>query len=108
MKYLAIQHGTRESSKKIKVFHWHGETFNMPAYAVRLAGSGLYPNQAFKYKDNAYAFQFHIEVTKEMIYDWFRSKPEVLHQLKTDTEKFYNVYHERAVMFYKAFFGKNL
>ena len=46
----------------------------MPEGAVRLAKSDLYPNQAFKYTDNAYAFQFHIEVSKEMVYDWLKKR----------------------------------
>ncbi|HYQ48101.1 MAG TPA: type 1 glutamine amidotransferase, partial [Thermodesulfovibrionales bacterium] len=32
-----------------RVFHWHGETFDIPEGAVRLAQSALYPNQAFRY-----------------------------------------------------------
>jgi len=91
--------------RKFKVFHWHGETFNIPAYAVRLAGSQLYPNQAFKYKNNAYAFQFHIEVTKEMVYEWLKDEPIDIYRMKNDTEKFYNVYHTRAINFYKVFLG---
>lgn len=52
------------------VFHWHGDTFDLPPSAVRLAASDGCPNQAFRYRDSAYAFQFHVEVTREMIQDW--------------------------------------
>ena len=45
-----------------EVFQWHGDTFNLPKKAVRLASSGVYENQAFRYMDNVYALQFHIEV----------------------------------------------
>ncbi|MBI5213038.1 MAG: type 1 glutamine amidotransferase [Nitrospirae bacterium] len=91
--------------KRFKVFHWHGETFDIPEGAVRLAGSELYRNQAFSYGSKAYAFQFHIEVTKEMVYDWLKDE-EIDHQrLKTETEKFYEVYHGRAYNFYNAFFA---
>ena len=76
----------------------------MPEGAVRLAKSDLYPNQAFKYTDNAYAFQFHIEVSKEMVYDWLKNEPVDLNKIKAETEKFYEIYHGRAVNFYKAFF----
>ena len=76
----------------------------MPEGAVRLAKSDLYPNQAFKYNDNAYAFQFHIEVSKEMVYDWLKNEPVDLNKIKAETEKLYEIYHGRAVNFYKAFF----
>lgn len=46
------------------------DSIDIPDGAVRLAGSALYPNQAFKYGDKAYAFQFHIEVNKKILYDW--------------------------------------
>lgn len=65
-----------KGTRSISVFHWHGETFDTPEGAVRLAKSDLYQNQAFKYSDNAYAFQFHIEVSKEMVYDWFKNEQE--------------------------------
>ena len=45
-----------------QVFQWHGDTFDLPAGAVRLASSDFYPNQAFRYSDRVYALQFHIEV----------------------------------------------
>ncbi|MEE8450831.1 MAG: gamma-glutamyl-gamma-aminobutyrate hydrolase family protein [Thermoguttaceae bacterium] len=52
------------------VFQWHGDTFDLPAGAVLLARSELCENQAFRYGENAYAFQFHIEVTARMIDRW--------------------------------------
>jgi GMP synthase-like glutamine amidotransferase len=98
--------GTRDAGHQTaacKVFHWHGETFDIPVSAVRLAGSRIFPNQAFKYGNSAYAFQFHIEVSREMIYDWFRNDSG-LKQLQSETETLFSDYHERAVMFYRTFF----
>lgn len=54
----------------VTVFQWHGDTFELPPGAVRLARSDLCENQAFRYGSCAYALQFHIEVTAEMIEDW--------------------------------------
>jgi GMP synthase-like glutamine amidotransferase len=105
MKSLANIDKAGDPAGIFKVFHWHGETFDIPKHAVRLAGSGLYPNQAFKCKDNAYAFQFHVEVNKEMIYYWFRNSPD-FRQLQNDTERLYDDYHKRAVMFYDSFFNE--
>lgn len=43
------------------VLHWHGDTFDLPAGAERLAATPLYANQAFRVGDHAIAFQFHPE-----------------------------------------------
>jgi GMP synthase (glutamine-hydrolysing) len=54
------------------VFHWHGETFDLPPGGVWLARSEACRHQAFRIGSNAYGFQFHLEVTPEMIEDWQR------------------------------------
>jgi GMP synthase (glutamine-hydrolysing) len=48
---------------------WHGDTFDLPDGAVRLAGAPAYPNQAFRLA-NAYGVQFHLEVSTEMAHEW--------------------------------------
>ena len=45
-------------------FHWHGDTFGIPAGAKHLASSAATENQAFIYKDNVLALQFHLETTE--------------------------------------------
>jgi GMP synthase-like glutamine amidotransferase len=52
------------------VFHWHGETFDLPEGAELLAWSDLCRNQAFRIGESVYALQFHLEVTPEMIAEW--------------------------------------
>lgn len=43
-------------------FHWHAETFDLPAGCTHLAGSAVCPNQAFSYADGrVLALQFHLE-----------------------------------------------
>lgn len=90
--------------RKFKVFHWHGDTFEIPMGAVHLARSSLYENQAFKYRDNVYALQFHIEVTKELLEKWFEEHPQ-REQIMKESEKIYPEYSERAQNFYKSFFA---
>lgn len=53
-----------------KIFQWHGDTFDIPNGAVHLAESSICKNQAFKYGDNIYGFQFHLEVDEPMINRW--------------------------------------
>jgi GMP synthase (glutamine-hydrolysing) len=52
------------------LFHWHGETFDLPAGAQWLAYSGKCRHQAFRFGSNVYGVQFHPEITPEMIVDW--------------------------------------
>jgi GMP synthase (glutamine-hydrolysing) len=56
--------------KEEKIFQWHGDTFDLPHGAQLLASSPLCKNQAFRYGDNIYGFQFHLEVDKPMIERW--------------------------------------
>jgi len=49
---------------------WHGDTFGIPPGAVHLARSDAYPHQAFRFGETAYAVQFHVEVTVEMLAEW--------------------------------------
>lgn len=105
MRELAQSSESGSAETVCKVFQWHGETFDLPDGAVHLAHSPLYRNQAFRYGAKAYAFQFHIEVTKEMVYDWLKNEPVDQNALKTDTEMLYSAYRERAYAFYTAFFS---
>ena len=45
------------------VFHLHGDTFDLPAGAIHLARSAVYPLQAFRIGRRAYGLQFHLEFT---------------------------------------------
>ncbi len=48
---------------KIKVFHWHGETFDLPEGSRLIASSKACKNQIFQYKNNVLAMQCHLEMT---------------------------------------------
>ncbi len=101
---LAAHPGGGEIREKFKVFHWHGETFDIPAGAERIAGSSLYPNQAFRYGKDAYAFQFHIEVKKETIFEWLKNEPVDMEKVRQETDANYEEYYGRALNFYRGFF----
>jgi GMP synthase-like glutamine amidotransferase len=49
------------------VFHWHGDTFDLPGGAVRIAQSEGCLNQAFVYDQRVIGLQFHLECTLEGI-----------------------------------------
>lgn len=50
-----------------EVFQWHGDTFDLPAGAVRLAGSPRFEQQAFRMGKRIYALQFHLECTLDLV-----------------------------------------
>ena len=52
------------------VYQWHSQGFDLPKDAVLLAKGEVYPNQAFRYGENAYAIQFHSELTLAMMMRW--------------------------------------
>lgn len=106
MRKLAIHPRVGDFWRRFKVFHWHGDTFHLPAGAVLLASSSRYKHQAFRLGDKVYGFQFHVEVTKDMIIEWFQDMPEVT-KVTEETEKIYDEYSGRAMNFYRAFFKKN-
>ncbi|WP_339868118.1 type 1 glutamine amidotransferase [Pseudohongiella nitratireducens] len=49
--------------EETEVFHWHGETFSLPAGAVQIAKSQGCNNQAFQIGSNVIGLQFHLETT---------------------------------------------
>ncbi len=51
--------------KALEVFHWHGETFELPPGAIRLASSKGCENQAFQFKSSVMGLQFHLETTPQ-------------------------------------------
>lgn len=52
------------------VYQFHREGFSLPSGAQLLAASSVYPNQAFRFGDNAWGIQFHAELTRTMMQRW--------------------------------------
>ena len=53
------------------VLHWHGDTFDLPGEARRLASNENYQNQAFAYGRHALALQFHLEADPRQLEEWY-------------------------------------
>lgn len=60
-------HGTSafRFPETMEVFHWHGETFELPADAVHLARSAVCLQQAFQVGARTIGLQCHLETTPE-------------------------------------------
>lgn len=52
------------------IFQWHSYTFDIPKGATHLARTATCENQAFRQGNNAYGFQFHLEMDKPLIERW--------------------------------------
>ncbi|NEV61867.1 type 1 glutamine amidotransferase [Thiorhodococcus minor] len=55
--------------ERLEVFHWHGDTFELPAGAVHLARSAVCESQIFLYDNRVLALQCHLESTQQSVRD---------------------------------------
>lgn len=88
------------------LLHWHGDTFDLPKGAQRLASTDLFPNQAFQSGENILAVQFHPEVSRKNLERWFighllsmKSANISVKELREDTLKFADVQEKIAQQF---------
>jgi GMP synthase-like glutamine amidotransferase len=65
---------------EFSTLQWHGDTYELPAGARRLAESDLYEQQAFVI-GRAYALQFHLEVDARLALEWMEI-PEYIEELE--------------------------
>ena len=88
----------------------HFHTFAIPDGAVHLASSPLYPNQAFRYGERTYAFQFHAECTIEGFRRWWSNSwaPYGKRGVQTREEQaaLMNAHDERQADWFYGFLSK--
>jgi GMP synthase (glutamine-hydrolysing) len=72
------------TDKMIRVFQWHGDTYDLPATAKILAYTDLYV-QAFRV-ESAVGIQFHFEVNEYLIRTWMKEYSADLIREKTSPE----------------------
>jgi GMP synthase (glutamine-hydrolysing) len=95
---------------QMKVLHWHGDTFDLPQGATRLASTLLYENQAFSWGKGWLALQFHPEVTLKGLERWvighaceISMTPSVsVTQLREDTIRYQKKLQMQAAQFWQA------
>ena len=68
----------------VHILNWHGDTFDLPVGATRLASTDITPNQAFAYGPNVLALQFHVELPARDLERWLIGHTGELASSKVD------------------------
>lgn len=76
----------KDFPNKMKVFQWHGDTFDLPKGAQRFFEGDIYKNQGFVY-EKAIGLQFHIEVSAKMVEEWLNVYKDEVKEEGIDVEK---------------------
>ena len=92
------------------VFHWHGDTFDLPENAIRLAHSKNYQNQAIKI-GSAVGVQFHLEIDEPTIKLWLEKSRKELDNIpyidpimiENQIPQYINTIKNNLEIFYKNF-----
>jgi GMP synthase (glutamine-hydrolysing) len=76
------------AAANFNVLHWHGDTFDLPAGAVRLCETDITRNQGFTLGHNVLALQFHVEAAPEHMDRWIAEWTRDLAAIGIDTNQF--------------------
>lgn len=86
--------------EQLTVFQWHGDTFDTPENAVRVAKSAVCKNQGFVYNNKVIALQFHIEVNDVSV-------DKLIENCSDEIEEYYTVQSAEEMRKYSASYKKN-
>ncbi len=95
------------------VFHWHGDTFELPSNSIRIAHSKNYSNQSFQYQ-SVVGLQFHLEVNQSIVKLWLEKAQKKISEIPyINPERILNEIDEKIPIvqnnmniFYKNFKSK--
>lgn len=92
--------------KTFSVFQWHEDTFEIPRGGQLIATSNPVSHQAFRYGENVYGLQFHLEVTEEMVREWMKDDEDEPQKtlILIQTERKIERYRQRGMAFFRTFF----
>lgn len=102
-------------SEKTNMFHWHGDTFDLPDNATLMASSRDYQNQIFTIGQNICGFQCHPEVTASQLPEWFVmfvnqiTGPNAvidIETLRADTDRYIDALNAQSKLFFEEWLDK--
>ncbi|MEO1523419.1 MAG: gamma-glutamyl-gamma-aminobutyrate hydrolase family protein [Cyanobacteria bacterium J06633_2] len=76
-----IEAGTQEPwlqniPENLHLMQWHFDTFDLPTQATLLMTNDICSHQAYRIGSTVYGFQFHLEVTPDMVLSWLAAKQD--------------------------------
>jgi GMP synthase (glutamine-hydrolysing) len=95
------------------VFQWHRDTFALPGGAARLLKGEAVANQAFRAGEQAWGFQFHLEVTPEELDAWLGLAEPTLEaewgrtvdEVRREAQRYLPLQLERSAELFRRFAG---
>ncbi|MFI5342963.1 MAG: glutamine amidotransferase [Chlamydiales bacterium] len=101
---------------KTHVFHWHGETFDLPQQATLLASTTICKNQAFSYGNHTLGLQFHPEVIPSHLEQWYighscelsQQKDLSIDQMRRDAQLWGNTLQHQGELFLNEWIQNSL
>lgn len=73
---LATEPWLQHCPADLHIMQWHFDTFDLPGQATLLMTNDICQHQAYRIGTNIYGFQFHLEVTPDIIADWLTVKSD--------------------------------
>lgn len=71
----------------LRLMQWHFDTFDLPDQATLLMTNNICKHQAFRIGRNIYGFQFHLEVTPEIVMEWLATQNEWVEKHYPDLDR---------------------
>jgi GMP synthase-like glutamine amidotransferase len=93
-------------SPTLHAFQWHYYTFDLPANAIELAASAS-ARQAYRLGERAWGVQFHPEVERDMLDDWFEhgkaELPKPVAEIEAETDRYLETWNAQGRALCNAF-----